>query len=71
MHGALGVVQKVINTVMLKINKLIKKLRVLKGRGVEVGRSRWWVIWRAWIAWSTGCGAKTMNTDTLKRNFKN
>ena len=36
--------------------------------GWEVGGTRWWVLGRARIAWSTGCGAKTMNTVTLKRN---
>ena len=43
-------------------------LRVLKGPGWEVEGARWWVLGR--IAWSTGCGAKTMNTITLKRNNK-
>ena len=43
----------------------------LKGRGAwEIGGTRWWVLRRAWIAWSTGCGAKTMNTVMLKRNKK-
>ena len=37
---------------------------------MEVRGTRWWVLERARIAWSTGCGAKTMNTVTLKRNFK-
>ena len=35
--------------------------------GWEVGGTRWWVLERAQIAWSTGCGAKTMNTVTLKK----
>ena len=34
----------------------------------EDGGARWWVLGRARIAWSTGCGTKTMNTVTLKRN---
>ena len=38
--------------------------------GGEVGGTRWWVLWRARIAWSTGCGAKTMNSVTLKRKKK-
>ena len=39
---------------------LKNNLRVLKGRGGgwEIGGARWWVLWRAHIAWSTGCGAK-------------
>ena len=32
------------------------KLRVLEGRGVGVGRAWWWVLRRARIAWSIGCG---------------
>ena len=47
---------------------LKNNLRVLKGQGWEVGGTRCWELGRAWIAWSTGCGAKTMNTVTLKRN---
>ena len=47
---------------------LKSNLRVLKGRGRwEVGGTRWWVLERAQIAWSTGCDAKTMNTATLKK----
>ena len=36
----------------------------------EVAGTRWWVLGRAQIAWSTGCGEKTMNTVKLKRNKK-
>lgn len=39
--------------------------------GWEVGGTRWWVLERARIAWSTGCSTKTMNTLTLKINLKN
>ena len=28
--------------------------------GWEVGGTRWWVLGRAWTAWSTGCGTKTI-----------
>ena len=59
---------------------LKNNLRVLKGQGVggwgsqvvgikegwEVGGAGWWVLRRSCIAWSTGCGAKTMNSVTLK-----
>ena len=38
--------------------------------GCEVGGTRWWVLGRAQIAWSTGCGEKTMKTVTLKINKK-
>ena len=48
---------------------LKNNLRVLKGwGGWEVGGTRWWVLGRAHIAWSTGCGTKTMNSVTLKNN---
>ena len=47
---------------------LKNNLRVSRGRGWKVGGTRWWVLGRARIAWSTGCGEKTMNTVTLKRN---
>ena len=50
------------NTVTLKINKKLKK--------EQLRHSRWWVLGRAQIAWSTGCGEKTMNTVTLKINKK-
>ena len=49
---------------------LKNNLRVLKGQAWEVGGARWWVLERARIAWSTGCGEKTMNTVTLKINKK-
>ena len=49
---------------------LKNNLRVLKGLGWEVGGTRWWVLERARIAWSIGCGTKTMNTDMLKINKK-
>ena len=41
-----------------------------EGAGQEGGGTRWWVLGRAQIAWSTGCGEKTMNTVTLKINKK-
>ena len=37
--------------------------------GGRLGGTKWWVLGRARITWSTGCGAKTMDTVTLKRNF--
>ena len=41
----------------------------LKGlKSWKVGGTRWWLLERAQIAWSTGCGAKTMNNVTLKIN---
>ena len=49
----------------LKIN-----LRVLEGWRVGSWGTRWWVLERARIAWSTGCGAKIMNTVMLKINKK-
>ena len=53
-----------------RLRTLKNNLRVLKGRGVGGWGSRWWVLGRAQIAWSTGCGEKTMNAVTLKRNKK-
>ena len=53
---------------------LKNNLRVLKEWRWEVGGARWWVLRRARrarIAWSTGCGAKTMNSVMLKRNKTN
>ena len=41
-----------------------------EGARWEGGGTRWWVLGRAQIAWSTGCGEKTMNTVMLKRNKK-
>ena len=41
-----------------------------EGAGGEGLGTRWWVLGRAWIAWSTGCGAKTINTVMLRRNKK-
>ena len=38
--------------------------------GGRLGGARWWVLRRAHIAWSTGCGERTMNTVTLKRKKK-
>ena len=37
------------------------------GGGWKVGGTRWWVLERAQIAWNNGCGAKIMNTVTLKK----
>ena len=34
--------------------------------GCSKSNPKWWVLRRAGMAWSTGCGAKTMNTVTLK-----
>ena len=44
-----------------------KQSEGFEGAGVKVGGTRWWVLERARIAWSTGCGAKTMNTVMLKK----
>ena len=41
---------------------LKNNLRGFKSWDWEVGETRWWVLERAWIAWSTGCGTKTMNS---------
>ena len=49
---------------------LKNNLRVLKGRGVGGWGNQVVGIRRAQIAWSTGCGEKTMNTVTLKINKK-
>ena len=41
-----------------------------EGAGVGGWRSQVVALRRVRIAWSTGCGAKTMNTVMMKRNFK-
>ena len=38
--------------------------------GVGGWGNTWWVIERGRIAWSTGCGAKTMNMVKLKRDWE-